>query len=94
MNRNYHGCSLSSLLQQISYFKNDVILTNDVIFDLNDVILTIFVKNDVILGENDIIRQNNVIFNIYIRAHRLANEFPKVFLLINRFKSDFKSVNS
>ena len=32
MNRNYHGYSFSSLLKQISYFKNDVILTYDVIF--------------------------------------------------------------
>ena len=47
-------------------------------------------KNDVTLGKNDVIRENNVIFNIDNRVHRLANEFPKVFLLINRFKSDFK----
>ena len=40
MNRNYHGYSVSSLLQQISYFKNDVILTYDVILAQNDVILT------------------------------------------------------
>ena len=37
--------------------------------------------------------QNNVIFNIDNRVHRVANEFPKVFLLIDRFKSDFSSVN-
>ena len=76
MNRNCHGYSLSSLLQQISYFKNDVVLTYGVI-----------------LGENDVIRQDNVIFNIENHVHRLPNEYPKVFLLINRFKSDFKSVN-
>ena len=52
-----------------------------------------YVSFDVILGKNDVIRQNNVIFNIDIRVHRLANELPKVFQLITRFKSDFKSVN-
>ena len=61
MNRNYHLYSLSSLLQQISYFKNHF------------VILTIYVKIDVILGENDVIWQNNVIFIIDNRVHRLAN---------------------
>ena len=52
---------------KISYFKIDIFLTYDVIFD--------------------------VIFNIDNRVHRLAKEFLKVFLLINRFKIDFKSVH-
>ena len=44
------------------------------------------------MGKNNVIRQNDVIFNIEIRVHGLANGFPKVFLLITRFKSYFKSV--
>ena len=44
------------------------------------------------MGKNNVIRQNDVIFNIEIRVHGLANGFLKVFLLITRFKSHFKSV--
>ena len=51
MNRNYHGYSVSSILQHISYFKNDVTLGENHQIDLN-------------LVQDDVTSENDVIFKI------------------------------